>query len=178
MKPLDEKERLLIEAAVKGCVSDQNRVTGEAVLEQAKGKESVLYKYFEWDDSIAAHEHRLDTARRIIRWCRGIVLLDGVIELRPPEYLRDPKAEDKSFVPTAVLRTQKETHAGLLEKELRLIKSAIRRALMIARVLERGAEFERLLQAAFDTVTLLHSGDLHPPPPDAGDGAPQSSILS
>ena len=37
------------------------------VVKEAKKKTSPLHPYFEWDDSAAAHEHRLHQARMLIR---------------------------------------------------------------------------------------------------------------
>lgn len=39
----------------------------EAVVEEAKDEKSPLHKYFTWDDSVAAHQWRLEQARRLIR---------------------------------------------------------------------------------------------------------------
>ena len=37
------------------------------VVEFARNTKTALHKEFEWDDSVAADIHRLDTARRVIR---------------------------------------------------------------------------------------------------------------
>lgn len=37
-----------------------------AVVNEARDPESPLHRYFEWDDSKAAHAHRLDQARHLI----------------------------------------------------------------------------------------------------------------
>ena len=42
-------------------------VTKETVLEDANSKSSPLHRFFDWDDSTAAHKHRLSTAARLIR---------------------------------------------------------------------------------------------------------------
>lgn len=42
-------------------------ITPEIVLEDAKPKDSPLHTAFTWDDSKAAHRHRLDEARYLIR---------------------------------------------------------------------------------------------------------------
>lgn len=43
------------------------RITPELVLEEAKIKTSPIHKGFEWEDSIAAEQYRLDQARYILR---------------------------------------------------------------------------------------------------------------
>ena len=39
----------------------------ESVVEAARAKSSPLHRHFEWSDTKAAHEYRLDQARRLIR---------------------------------------------------------------------------------------------------------------
>lgn len=39
----------------------------EKVIIRAKNPENILHKYFEWDDTKAAHQHRLEQARSLIR---------------------------------------------------------------------------------------------------------------
>ena len=50
-------------------------VTPELVLKEARHKDSVIHKDFQWDNEKAATLYRLDTARRIIRHLR--VVSDG-----------------------------------------------------------------------------------------------------
>ena len=42
-------------------------ITPDAVVEEAKKPRSHLHPEFEWDDEIAAHEHRMERARTLIR---------------------------------------------------------------------------------------------------------------
>lgn len=42
-------------------------ITPDAVVQEAKPKKSVLHGYFEWDDSKAANEFRLNQARHLTR---------------------------------------------------------------------------------------------------------------
>lgn len=39
----------------------------EDVVEFARDERTALHSEFEWDDSVAAHQHRLEQARKIIR---------------------------------------------------------------------------------------------------------------
>lgn len=40
-----------------------------AIIERAQAEEHPLHSYFEWDDSEAAHQYRLEQERRLIRVC-------------------------------------------------------------------------------------------------------------
>lgn len=53
----------------------------EAVVQQAADPECILHAGFEWDDSKAAHAHRLQQARLIIR------SVQVVIESTPPRHI-------------------------------------------------------------------------------------------
>ena len=54
--------------------SKNNRLETVDVVSDARNKHSPLHDAFEWDDKKAAHEHRLNTARTIIR---SIVVTDN-----------------------------------------------------------------------------------------------------
>ena len=45
-------------------------LTPEAVVGEARSPQHPLHHEFEWDDAIAAHEHRLEQARELIRSVR------------------------------------------------------------------------------------------------------------
>jgi|TARA_Y100000310_G_scaffold100686_1_gene98537 hypothetical protein len=45
---------------------DQDVLHACEVVAQAKEKDSVLHKYFQWDDTLAAEQHRLNQARHLI----------------------------------------------------------------------------------------------------------------
>ena len=42
-------------------------ITADAVIEEARKRGSPLHGFFEWDDSRAAQEYRLDQARHLVR---------------------------------------------------------------------------------------------------------------
>jgi len=44
-----------------------NKLTAGIVVIEARKSRSVLHKSFEWDDAIAAEEHRLEQARKMLR---------------------------------------------------------------------------------------------------------------
>jgi hypothetical protein len=56
-------------------------LTPEAVLKDATKKRSPLHIAFEWDDSAAAHQHRLNQARYMLRSI--VVVLDDAPEAEP-----------------------------------------------------------------------------------------------
>ena len=46
---------------------EHGTISAELVLEAATPKKSTLHDYFEWDNSAAAHEYRLEQARLLVR---------------------------------------------------------------------------------------------------------------
>jgi hypothetical protein len=58
----------IVEAKPNKCV------TPEDVLSAAHDKKSALHKHFEWDDTSAAHKHRLNQARMLIVQSRLVVI--------------------------------------------------------------------------------------------------------
>lgn len=46
---------------------NDNKLTTDDVIRHASDRSSPLHSHFEWDDSVAAHQYRKWTARRLIR---------------------------------------------------------------------------------------------------------------
>lgn len=72
---LDEsEERHAVLDALRRIGKDDEHglIQPETVVANARDPASPLHTYFEWDDSAAAHQHRLAQARRLIRQFRII----------------------------------------------------------------------------------------------------------
>jgi hypothetical protein len=121
------------------------RLTPEAVVEDARDSRSPLHSQFEWDDAKAAHHHRLDRARELIRSVR----VDRSVTARnvAVRYVRDPSATSKEqgYRDVVSLRDEKDAAREVVEAEVRRIVAAIERAMGIAEVLGLTDELERLL---------------------------------
>lgn len=52
------------------------RVNGEDVVKEARGKRSPLHNHFDWDDTSAAHTHRIEQAQLLIR-CLVVIVKGG-----------------------------------------------------------------------------------------------------
>jgi len=59
---------------LSGIQKKQGFISPESVIEKAKVKTSPLHKGFEWDDTAAAHQHRMTQARNIIQAIKIIKL--------------------------------------------------------------------------------------------------------
>lgn len=52
------------------------------VLAEAQDEGSILHKYFEWDDSVAATAHRREQARTLIQRCRITLVENEPVQIR------------------------------------------------------------------------------------------------
>lgn len=104
-------------------------LTPEAVVEDAKQKDSPLHSMFEWDTKKAAYQHWLDTARGLIRSVRVEVHVESR-KVSTVAYVRDPKAppERQGYVRTAALRSDTDLAREALEQEFQRITAAMHRA--------------------------------------------------
>lgn len=63
----DDREAPAIVEAIRGINGDLQAVTPEEVLDAARQEESILHRYFEWDDGIAAESFRITQAKHLLR---------------------------------------------------------------------------------------------------------------
>lgn len=70
----------VVASALRNIYKTYGSVTRENVLEEASNPTHPLHDRFEWDDSIAAHEHRLEQARKLIQSVRVTIVPTGSSE--------------------------------------------------------------------------------------------------
>jgi hypothetical protein len=117
-------------------------LTVEAVVEDARSPGSPLHaKIFAISDTEAAHEHRLELARRLIRSVRVTITVERQA-LSVVAYVHAP--ESKSFVPTAPFIDVKERGAETLRVEFEKIAAALERCRTLTETLGLHAEFAKL----------------------------------
>lgn len=60
-------------------LSSQNKgkITPKIVIQDAKPKNSVFHNYFEWDETKAAKQYRLQQARNLINHIVEVVVIEG-----------------------------------------------------------------------------------------------------
>lgn len=121
------KERLLeIHAA-------RNTITPEIVVDDAKDPESVLHEHFEWDDSVAGHQWRLEQARTLIRSVRIVVEYEER-SVSCPVFVRDPQvsSSEQGYTTITRLRDDAELARDAVAAECGLAAAAFRRAQAVA----------------------------------------------
>mgnify|MGYP003421519919 FL=1 len=96
------------------ALEKRGRLTPETVLDTARNPKSPLHDQFEWDDTAAAHQHRLQQARVLIR----SVVVNITVEEKTfstVHYVRDPLAEkSQGYVSVEKLRSEPENAVAML----------------------------------------------------------------
>ena len=74
-------------------------ITAELILQQATSKLSPLHDWFEWNNKIAAHEYRLEQARRLVRSIAITMQYpDGERQVRAFKIIRNGETSYKSII--------------------------------------------------------------------------------
>lgn len=111
------------------------RITPESVIVAAQNPKSPLHDRFEWDDSVAAHEHRLQQARGLIRSVMVQITTEERI-ISTVHYVRDPSVgDDQGYVSLAKLQTEPENARAMLMHSFGQAKTYLGRAEEFAAVL-------------------------------------------
>lgn len=96
------------------------------VVEAASNQESPLYPHFEWDDRIAAHEHRKSTARKLIRSVVIVPEAQESTEMKPA-YI-NVKSEDKGQYYQSIESARPDEFESAIEgfkRKLRQLKESL-----------------------------------------------------
>lgn len=155
MKP--EKEAVV---ARLGALADkEGRLTPEQVVEDARDPKSPLHPCFEWDDSKAAHQHRLYQARKLVA-----VYVTQTIEtrqIRVPMFVRDPDAAPNAqgYVRTVVVKTEKERAREVLLDELGRVAAITQRARALAALFGLENEVDLLIDGVGSVLSRLEKSD-------------------
>lgn len=135
-------------------------LTAEMVVEAARDPAHPLHNRFTWDDAEAAHEHRLNEARHVIRNVRIEVRRDATI-VTAPLFVRDPaKAQmSQGYVSIPRLISDEERARAAVVAEFQHAAAYLRRAKAIAAALNLVGEIEELETQLTHVQGLARSGD-------------------
>ena len=142
------------------------QVVASTVVKEARLKKSPIHDEFEWDDKAAAHEHRLSTARRMIRITP--IRLETGVEQRlvhvPTAKVEGPTAHvynpEGVYKPVSKVAKCADEYARALEqlmKQLRAIERSIRELQDAASGEQTNLvpELKDALRIARSTVSLM-----------------------
>lgn len=92
----------------------KGEITPEDVLDDAKHDNSPLHSFFEWSDSKAAHQHRLNQARGLIRAVVAIYVQPDKPAVRQVAYVHIKQGETSHYRETSHAMSMKSTRVNVL----------------------------------------------------------------
>lgn len=128
-------------------------IAPEAVVEAARDPASPLHGAFDWDDASAAHEHRIETARKLIRSVK-VEVKHHQYTYAGPAYLRQPNDRSGSYVSVSRLRTDTDAARETVVLEFRRAAMALQRARIVAVLLGLDEEVEGLIGKLDQALSL------------------------
>lgn len=134
---IPREKRAAIEARINELAKlNGGRITPETVMRDAEDPTSPLHDSFEWDDEVAAYQHRLDQARALIRSVRIVVTTDTTV-VKSVAYIRDPDMDEQEqgYVSVEVLKRSKRKAREAVRYEAERAYSAMQRARDVASAL-------------------------------------------
>lgn len=146
---------------LKSLSSADGIIDPEGVVALARDPSNPLHERFEWDDGVAGHQHRVDTARRLIRFCKLEVTIERQTVIAP-FYVPDPHRPPKSrrLVALSTIGDDTDRARAILQGELDRCASQLGRARQVAAVLGLGGP----LESAIDRIVALRDRVAMPPP--------------
>ncbi len=135
--------------AIKALEDTDGRTTAEKLVQAASNPGHPMHPDFEWDNEVAGHLHRLDTARRIIASVT-VIITDVSKRISAPAYVRDPDAPAgvQGYRSTARLRTERESAQEALLNEATRLQGQLDRMRDVAAALDLSDELDAVIEAA------------------------------
>lgn len=96
----------------------KGELTPEDVLKDASNPNSPLHSFFEWSDSAAAHQHRLQQARGLIRSVVAIYVRDDKPAVRARAYVHISEGQTSHYRETSHAMSQTATREAVLKRAL------------------------------------------------------------
>jgi hypothetical protein len=120
--------------------TETGELTAEAVVADAKRKDSPLHDLFEWDVKKAAYQHWLDRAREVMKF--RFVVHTETSTVSVVGYVRDPAAgpHDGGYVSVKRVMGDKDKAREVLIAEFSRIRDLLNRARELAAVFDMQDE--------------------------------------
>jgi hypothetical protein len=134
---------------------NKGSVAAEDVVQAAKAKRNVLHQEFEWDDAVAANEHRLVTARNMMR--SFVVVREELKTDRPQRVYEVVKDVVKTEPKTRTKHVYKSVDDIMKDTDLRaeLLGRALNELISIRNRYRHLQELAVVLRAIDETVEKL-----------------------
>lgn len=120
-------------------------ITPEAVVSAAKKPTNPLHDYFQWNDSAAAKDWRIEQARRLIRSVQ-VITTTSTRTFNVPKYVRDPRqGQEQGYAALVEIRDEADVAAEALGYECVRAAALLTRARDIAEVLGLSEQVDVLI---------------------------------
>jgi hypothetical protein len=130
-----------IRLALEALQNTHGQLSPDLVVDAARDPGSPLHAEFEWDTEKAAHAHRIEQARTLIRSVRVEIHTTEHL-IKTVRYVHDPRAEgEQGYVDITRVRGAEGVAEAALGAEVSRVKSAFMRGLGVAASLEREGEY-------------------------------------
>jgi hypothetical protein len=138
---------------IRSLANEHGFIEPSDLVAAARPKNSVLHDEFEWNSEKAAEAHRIDTARRLIRYVRIELIINEQV-INAVGYVSDPNRPSKSrrYVDLTIVAANEMMRQEVLMAELTRIVAQIRRAQEVAAVLGLSRQLAGMLS---DVEALL-----------------------
>lgn len=142
-----EQRKAVAERLEKIRARNGGVLTPEHVVEDARSVKSPLHEMFPWSDKEAAHKHRLDIAREIIRHVR-VEICTETRTFSVPRYVRDPRmaSDEQGYAAVAEIKDDRDVARDALLYEFKRAVALLERACDIADGLGLGEEVTELVK--------------------------------
>lgn len=141
--------------------SERGRLDPEDVVEAARDPESVLHNDFEWDDTEAARQHRLNQARRVIRSVRLNVTVNR-IPLSVPAYVRDLSGDVPGYRNILEVRNNEDAARATVIDAMQRVTNAVKRAKTLAAALGLAEDLNHIDDLATGIIGRVRNLDDQP----------------
>lgn len=101
----------------------KGELTPEDVLSDARNHNSPLHSFFEWDDTAAAHQHRLNQARGLIRAVVAVYVREDQPAVRARAYVHIPEGETSHYRESGHAMSQAKTRKLVLQRAWRELQA-------------------------------------------------------
>lgn len=135
------------------------RLRPEDVIKDAKRKTSPLHAYFEWDDSKAAHQYRLNQARQLIREVR-IKIEYTEHAVSAPVYVQDTRANPQDgggYIAAADVMDDHLHAQEVLTRRLGVIHTELISNMHLAAQLGLDGDFQAFLDSIDDMRSSIET---------------------
>lgn len=106
------------------CQQNEGVLTPAAVVSEARPEEAPLHPAFEWDDSVAAEEHRKWQARQLIRAVHVVMVKHNGEDITVPRFVHVEMTEAPGYRPTDVVVEQSDLFAQAITELIEKVQMA------------------------------------------------------